>query len=67
MGVTYTPNLHLGLQEDKRDYLNWDLIVANWKKLDSAIGTGVVNFDSTMPRLIDSQTQGYQENVEQEG
>lgn len=37
MAVTYTEHYHLGLQEDKSDKLNWDLIVSNWKKIDKAI------------------------------
>ena len=38
MAVTYTPNIGLGMQENKSDYLNWDVIVANWKILDRVIG-----------------------------
>lgn len=38
MAVTYTPNIHLGLQENKQDYLNWDVIVDNWKTIDREIG-----------------------------
>lgn len=38
MAITYTPNIHLELQENKQDYLNWDAIVRNWKKIDSEIG-----------------------------
>ncbi len=37
MAITYTSFLHLGMQEDKNDTLNWDLIVNNWKTLDSAV------------------------------
>lgn len=38
MAVTYTPNIHLGLQENKQDYLKWDVIVDNWKTIDREIG-----------------------------
>lgn len=38
MAVTYTDNLHLGMQLDKTDYVNWDAITQNWQKLDRAIG-----------------------------
>ena len=37
MAITYTDNYHLGMQEDKSDKLDWDVIVANWKKIDAAI------------------------------
>lgn len=36
MSVTYTENLQLGLQTDKNDYLDWDVITENWRKIDSA-------------------------------
>ena len=36
MAVTYTDNLHLGMQLDKTDYVNWDAITQNWQKLDAA-------------------------------
>lgn len=39
MTNTYTDNLHLELQEDKTDYLDWDAITENWKKIDSAYGS----------------------------
>lgn len=38
MAVTYTENLHLGLQLDKTDYLNWDVIQQNWMIIDGACG-----------------------------
>ena len=34
MGITYTPNLHLGLQLNKTDYVNWDVITAKWETID---------------------------------
>ena len=34
MGITYTPNLHLGMQLDKTDYVNWDAITTNWQIID---------------------------------
>ena len=37
MGITYTPNLNLGLQLDKTDYVNWDNLMDNFVKLDNAI------------------------------
>lgn len=37
MATTYTQNFHLGMQEDKSDKLNWDLIVQNWKIIDAAL------------------------------
>lgn len=41
MSVTYTENLGLGMQEDKTDYLDWNVITENWKKLDAAVsGSG---------------------------
>lgn len=40
MSVTYTPNLGLGLQLDKTEYLNWDVITENWQKIDDASAGG---------------------------
>ena len=37
MSVTYTENLQLGLQEDKSDTLNWDVLMDNWLKIDAAL------------------------------
>ena len=37
MGITYTPNLNLGLQLDKTDYVNWDNLMDNFVKLDNSI------------------------------
>lgn len=34
MSIIYTPNLHLGLQPDKTDYVNWDVIQNNWEIID---------------------------------
>lgn len=39
MAITYTDNLHLGMQLDKTDYLNWDAITENWRKIDAAVGS----------------------------
>ena len=38
MATTYTENLHLELQEDDSDYIDWDAIQRNWKKIDEAYG-----------------------------
>lgn len=38
MATTYTNNLHLGLQEDKSDNFDWDVITDNWLKIDAALG-----------------------------
>lgn len=40
MGVIYTPNIELGLQLYKTEYLDWDVITENWRKIDAAIGGG---------------------------
>lgn len=40
MSVTYTPNIKLGLQLDKTEYLDWDVIIENWRKIDAASGGG---------------------------
>lgn len=40
MSVTYTPNIELGLQLDKTEYLDWDVITENWRKIDAASGGG---------------------------
>lgn len=37
MATTYTDYYHLGMQEDKSDKLNWDLLTQNWKALDAAL------------------------------
>lgn len=36
MGITYTENLHLAMQENKSDNLDWDALTDNWKKIDAA-------------------------------
>ena len=38
MATTYTENLNLALQEDDNDYLDWQAIQDNWKKIDGAFG-----------------------------
>ena len=38
MGITYTPNLNLAMQQDKTDTLNWDAVTTNWQKIDTAFG-----------------------------
>lgn len=49
MGITYTDNLKLGLQLDKTDYVSWDTITANWRKIDAAVeDSGVRVGDATM-------------------
>lgn len=40
MAITYTDNLHLGLQLDKNDYLDWDVLTDNWRKVDAAYAGG---------------------------
>lgn len=40
MGVIYTPNIDLGLQLDKTEYLDWDVITENWRKIDAASAGG---------------------------
>ena len=39
MGLTYTPNINLALQQDKSDKLNWDAVTSNWQKIDEAFGS----------------------------
>lgn len=41
MSVTYTENLQLGLQEDKSDTLNWDVLMDNWLKIDAALSSAI--------------------------
>lgn len=49
MAVTYTENLKLGLQKNKTDYVNWDVIQANWQKIDEAVGgSGIRAGDATI-------------------
>ena len=66
MGVTYTENLHLGLQKDKRDYLNWDVITNNWETLDAYFGTSVGAPTFCRKNLVNPQTAGVQVHVETE-
>lgn len=40
MAITYTENLHLGMQLDKTDYFSMDNINENWQKIDSAVSGG---------------------------
>lgn len=37
MATTYTDYYQFGMQEDKSDKLNWDLLTQNWKTLDAAL------------------------------
>lgn len=49
MAITYTENLRLGMQLDKTDYVNWDAITDNWRKIDEAVGgSGIRVGDATM-------------------
>lgn len=40
MAVTYTENLHLGMQLDKTDFFSMDVINENWQKIDAAVSGG---------------------------
>ena len=42
MAITYTDNLHLAMQEDKSDNLDWDALTNNWKIIDAAIGGATI-------------------------
>lgn len=64
MGMSYTPNLHLGLQEDKKDYLNWDAITQNWKTLDNTSGSGSGNFAKARVKLNSPMTSGKFETLD---
>lgn len=66
MGITYTPKLHLGKQLDKSDYLNWDVLTANWDKLDDAAFVGENSPLRVMPLLNAPFTSGSVETVTQE-
>lgn len=58
MAITYTPNLNLGMQLDKTDYVNWDAITDNWRKIDEAVGgSGVRVGDATM--IYDGVNAGF--------
>ena len=49
MAITYTDNLQLGLQLTKTDYVSWDTIQDNWRKIDEAVGgSGVLAGDATI-------------------
>ena len=49
MAITYTENLQLGLQLTKTDYVSWDTIQDNWRKIDEAVGSsGVRAGDATI-------------------
>ena len=58
MGMSYTQNLHLGMQEDKRDYLNWDAITQNWKTLDNISGSGSGKLTKARVKLNNPMTSG---------
>lgn len=46
MAITYTPNLNLGMQLDKTDYVNWDAITQNWQKIDDTAFTGELTVEN---------------------
>ena len=48
MAISYTGNIHLGLQLDKTDYVSWDTITANWRKIDAAVAGVEYIGDSTV-------------------
>lgn len=52
MSVTYTDNLHLGMQLDKTDYVNWDAITQNWQKIDAAVSVGGTVLSTRLASLI---------------
>lgn len=63
MAVTYTPNIHLGLQENKQDFLYWDAIVENWKIIDREIGAlkgNAIMIQTGEPILLTEGTDSYQ-------
>ena len=68
MAVTYTQNLHLGMQKDKTDYVNWDAITQNWEKIDEAVGgSGIRAGDATI--ILDgisNSRAGHSETLEVE-
>lgn len=46
MAITYTPNLNLGMQLDKTDYVDWDVITQNWQKIDDTAFTGELTVEN---------------------
>lgn len=68
MAVTYTENLKLGLQKNKTDYVNWDVIQANWQKIDEAVGgSGIRAGDATIILGgISNSRAGHSETLEVE-
>ena len=65
MAVTYTDNLHLGMQLDKTDYVNWDAITQNWQKLDAAYTGG--NPENAIILANSVPVSGVPEIIETEG
>ena len=64
MSITYTENLGLGMQLDKTDYVNWDTITDNWRKIDEAVGgSGVRVGDATM--IFDGANAGFVSKTEE--
>lgn len=58
MAITRTPNLNLGRQLDKKDYVNWDVIQDNWMRIDDAVGgSGNRANDSTV--ILDGIRRGF--------
>ena len=64
MGITYTPNLHLGMQLDKTDYLDWNAITTNWQIIDSAIGGGTANVGRMAVNLRSPMYAGHFETLD---
>lgn len=52
MAVTYTDNLHLGMQLDKTDYVNWDAITQNWQKIDAVFSAGGTVLSTRLASLV---------------
>ena len=66
MGITYTPNLHLGMQLDKTDYVNWDAITTNWQIIDGIAPSSTGGSMRTMRAILNKPgIAGHTETFEQ--
>ena len=63
--ITRTPNLGLGLQLNKKDYVSWDTITDNWEIIDRNARVGGGTQDTLYRSMGEPLTVGRQINLQE--
>ena len=58
--ITRTPNLRLGLQLNKKDYVSWDTITDNWEIIDRNARVGGGTQDTLIYNMTEPMNAGSQ-------